>query len=154
MVTDCIFKFSLSLKELQVISGLLCARRIPEKSLNRLLLLLILKTSLRRCSMKKSDLENLANFTGKCLFLSHFLINLQAWGPEAFFKRDLNRCIFPAKFLRAPSVKTIFEPLLLYHQVILFTMHIKIKLTRSNQNPLKHIPWNFLEKMVNGLSSP
>ena len=48
---------------------------------------------------------------------------------EGFLKRDPNTCISPvkfAKFLRATSVKTICEPLLLHLQVIiLFTMHEK-----------------------------
>ena len=77
---------------------------------------------------KKRALENPANFTGKYLCWSLFLINLQAWGPEACLKRDSSTCIFPAKFvkfLRAPSVKTICEPLFLYFQVILFTIHVK-----------------------------
>ena len=55
-------------------------------------------------------------------------MNLQVFGPEAFLKRDSNTCIFPVKFekfLRAPSVKTICEPLHLYLQGILFTMHEK-----------------------------
>ena len=47
----------------------------------------------------------------------------------AFLKTASNTCIFPVKFaklLRAPSVKTICEPLLLHVQVmILFTMYEK-----------------------------
>ena len=51
---------------------------------------------------------------------------MQGWGP--FLNRDSSTCIFPAKldkFLRAPSVKSICKPLLLYLQVILFTIHVK-----------------------------
>ena len=77
-VSECIFKYSLSLRELQVIRDQLGVRGIPEKSLNRMLLLLVLKTSHRRCSVKKRALENLASFTGKYLCWSIFLINLQA----------------------------------------------------------------------------
>ena len=77
---------------------------------------------------KKRTLENLANFTGKYLFWSFFFLNLQAWEPEAFLKRDPDTYIFPlkfAKFLRAPILKYNCEPLLLYLQVILFTLHEK-----------------------------
>ena len=48
--------------------------------------------------------------------------------PEAFLKRDSNTGIFPvkfAKFLRAPILKCICEPLLLYLQAILLTIHGK-----------------------------
>ena len=93
LVRRYIFKFSLSLWELQVIRDLLCLRGISEKSLNRMLLLLILKTSRRKCSVKMLP-ENLANFTGKYLCWSLFLINLHTWGPKAFLKRDSNTCIF------------------------------------------------------------
>ena len=77
---------------------------------------------------KKRALENLANFTGKYLCWSLFLINLQAWGLESFLNRDSITCIFPAKFakfLRATSVKTICDSLPLYLQVILFTIYVK-----------------------------
>ena len=75
LVSECIFKYSLSLLELQVASH-------------------------RRCSVKKRAVENLANFTGKYLGWSLFLINLQAWRSEAFLKRDSSTCIFPAKFAK------------------------------------------------------
>ena len=55
-------------------------------------------------------------------------MNLQACRPDPFLKRVSNTCIFPVKFtkfLRAPILKYICEPLLLYIQVILFTMHEK-----------------------------
>ena len=48
--------------------------------------------------------------------------------PETFLKTDSNTGIFPvkfAKFLRAPILKYICEPLLLYLQVILLTIHEK-----------------------------
>ena len=62
------FQISLSLWELQVIRDWLCVRDIAETSLNRLLLLLILKSSHRVCSIEKGALKN---FTGK-----HFCWNL------------------------------------------------------------------------------
>ena len=77
-----------------MIRDLLCLRGITEKYLNRLLLLLILKNSHKRCSVKKSVLENLANFIGKYLCWSLFLINLQACEPEAFLKRGSNTMYF------------------------------------------------------------
>ena len=48
--------------------------------------------------------------------------------PETFLKRDSNTGIFPmkfAKFLRAPILEYICEPLLLYLQVTLLTIHEK-----------------------------
>ena len=87
LVSECIFKFNLLLWELQVIRDLLCVRGISEKSLSRLLQLLILKTSHRRCSVKKVLL--------KILPISHKTPVL-----EAFLKKDSNTCIFPVRFLR------------------------------------------------------
>ena len=49
---------------------------------------------------EKNAVENLANFTGKYISWSPYLINLQAWGPEAFLKRDSNTSIFPVKFAK------------------------------------------------------
>ena len=121
LLSEIIFIFSLSLWELQVIRGTLSVRGIPENSLNRLLLLYILKTSHRRCFVKNA-LKNLASFTGKSLCWSIFLINLQAYGPEGFLKRNTNTYISPVKFaqfLRAPSLKTIFQPLLPYQTCIM-----------------------------------
>ena len=119
LVSEYIFKFSLSLWGLQVIRDLLCLRGITEKSLNRMLLLLILRTSHRKCSVKRSAWKS-CQFHRKMPVLESFLTNLQAWGPEAFSKRDSNTCIFPvkfAKFLRAPILKYICKLLLLYLQV-------------------------------------
>ena len=48
--------------------------------------------------------------------------------PETFLKIDFNTGIFPvkfAKFLRAPILKYIFEPLLLCLQIILLTIREK-----------------------------
>ena len=62
------FQISLSFWELQVTRDSLGVRDIAETSLNRLLLLLILKSSHRVCSIEKGALKN---FTGK-----HFCWNL------------------------------------------------------------------------------
>ena len=51
------FQISLSLQELQVITDWLCVRDIAEKSLNRLLRLLILKSSHQSCSVEKGVLK-------------------------------------------------------------------------------------------------
>ena len=58
------FQISLLLWELQVISDWLCVRDITKTSFNRLLLLLILKSSHQSCSVEKGALKN---FTGKHL---------------------------------------------------------------------------------------
>ena len=77
---------------------------MAEKSLNTLLLLLILKSS----KFPRSLFNKVAGLRAQNLL-----------------KRDSNTRIFPvtfAKFLRAPIFKNIYEPLLMYRQVILFTM--------------------------------
>ena len=66
------FQISLLLWEVQVIRDLLCVRDIGETSFNRLLLLLILKSSHERCSIEKGVLKNFANFTEKHLCWSLF----------------------------------------------------------------------------------
>ena len=73
------FQISLSLRELQIIRDWLCVRDIAETSLNRLLLLLILKSSHRSCSVEKSILKN---FTEKRFCWSLFLIKLQGCRPS------------------------------------------------------------------------
>ena len=52
-------------------------RDIAEKSLNKLLLLFILKSSNRRWSVKRGVLKYFANFTGNHLCWSLFIIKLQ-----------------------------------------------------------------------------
>ena len=47
-----------------------------------------LKAAVCRCSANLGILENFANFTGKHLCWSLFLINLQAWSPATLLKRD------------------------------------------------------------------
>ena len=96
-------------------------KRFPWKIFEQIVTIACFKNKPLDAFCKRSALKILANFTGKYLYWRIFLINLQACGPEAFLKRDSNTCIFPVKFakcLRAPSVKTIYEPLLLYLQVI------------------------------------
>ena len=61
------FQISLPLRALLVIRDLLCLRDIDKKTLKRLLVLLILKCSYRRCTVEKSVLKYFANFTGKQL---------------------------------------------------------------------------------------
>ena len=52
---------------------------------------------------KKGVLKNFANFTGKHLRWSLFLIKLQAWGLVTLLKRDSNTIVLKfAKFLRTP----------------------------------------------------
>ena len=43
---------------------------------------------------KKGDLRNLTKFTGKHLCQSLFLIKLQAWGLQLYYKWDLNTGVF------------------------------------------------------------
>ena len=69
------------------------------------------RSSHRRCSVKKGVLKNFANFIGKHLCWSLFLIKLLA-----FIKKRLQHRCFPmkiAKFLRIPNLKSICERLLL-----------------------------------------
>ena len=107
------FQIRLLLWEMQVVRYFLCVRHTGEKSLNRLLDCY--------CSLswkqppeafrKKVALKNFANFTGKHLCWSLFLIKLQAQGP--FLKRDSNTGVFQSNF-RNSFEKSICEPLLLY----------------------------------------
>ena len=104
----------LSLWELQVIRDLFCVRNIAEKSLNRFLLLLILKSS--KFHRKTPVFESL---------FSKVPVPRQGL---TFLKRDSNKGIFPVKFakiLRTPILKNIYKPLLLYLQVISITIHEK-----------------------------
>ena len=69
-------------------SEICCAKVIAKKSLNRLLLLLILNSSYPRCTAEKDILKNFTNFTGKHMCWSLFKIKLQGWGPSTLVKRD------------------------------------------------------------------
>ena len=81
------FQSSLSLWELQVTRDWLYVRNIAETSLNRLLLILILKSSHRSYSVEKGILKN---FTGKHFSWSLFLIKLQAraWNTAVFHWKE------------------------------------------------------------------
>ena len=52
------------------------------------------KSSHRRYSLKKGVLKNFANFKGKQLCWSLYLMKLQTWRPAALLKRDSNTDIF------------------------------------------------------------
>ena len=72
------------------------------------------KSSHQKCSVKTRSLENFANFTGKYLRWSLFLIKFQAWGPENVFKKTTTDAFFTvkfAKFFRAPILEKICEQL-------------------------------------------
>ena len=47
-----------------------------------------------KCSVKKGVLKSFANFTGKHLCRSLFLIKLQAWRPKPLLKRNSNTGVF------------------------------------------------------------
>ena len=53
-----------------------------------------LKSSHRRCSIKKAVLKNLAILIEKYLCWSLFLINLQAYKPATLLQRDSNTGVF------------------------------------------------------------
>ena len=100
-----------------MIRDFLCVRDIAEISLTRLLLLLILKSS--KFHRKTPVLKSLSNNVA-----------------------GTNAGVFPVKFaksLRAPILKNICEPLLLYLQVILFTSHEKVTANEAQVEPLKDI---------------
>ena len=61
--------------------------------------LIITRSSHRGCSVKRVVLKNFANFTGKHLYWSLFLVTLQGLSPATFLKRDSNTG-FPAKFVK------------------------------------------------------
>ena len=68
----------------------------------------IIRSSHRRCSVKKAVLKKFADFTGKHLCWNLFLINFQT----NFIKKRLQYRCFPvkfAKFLRTPISKNICE---------------------------------------------
>ena len=96
------FQIILSLWELEI-----CYACIAEESLNILLLLLILKSSNQNWSVKKGALKRFRKFYWKPLVLD----SLQAC--NILQKRLWHRCIAVkfTKFLRAPFLKSICEPL-------------------------------------------
>ena len=77
----------------------------------------LFRSSHRSCSVKKAVLKNFANFTGKHLCWSLFLITLQVFRPAILLKKILLHWCFPmlfAKFLRTPSLQNIWERLFLF----------------------------------------
>ena len=64
---------------------------------------------------KKRRFRNFANFTGKHLCKSFFLIKLQAWGLRlaTFLKKKLWRRCFPMNFVRTPFLQNTSGWLLL-----------------------------------------
>ena len=79
-------------------SEISCARDIAKKakkSLNRLLQLLILKSSYPRCTIEKVFLKNFINLKGKRLSCCYFfLTKLQVWEPSTLLKRNSNAAVF------------------------------------------------------------
>ena len=82
-------------------------------------MLIIFRSSHRRCPVKKVVLEKFANITGKYLYWSQLLIKLHALGPASLFTKTFQHRCFPVKFaklLRILILKNICERLLLYFQ--------------------------------------
>ena len=73
-VSECIFKFSLSLGDKKFV----VRKRYPRKIFEQNVTVAYFKNQSSEVFCKKSALENLANFTGKYLCWSLFLMNLQA----------------------------------------------------------------------------
>ena len=110
-----------------MIRDFLCVRGIAEISSTRLLLLFILKSS--KFHRKTPVLKSLFNKVA----------GMKPGTSLTFLKRDSNTGVFPAKFLGAPILKNICEPLLLYLQVILFASHEKVTANEAQLEPLKDI---------------
>ena len=65
----------------------------------------LLRSSQRRCSVKKGVFRNFAKFTGKNLCQSLFFNKVAGLRPATLFKKRLRHRCFPVnfeKFLRAP----------------------------------------------------
>ena len=75
-------------------SEICCGRDIAKKSLNRLLVLLILQSSYPRCTVETGVLKHFTNFTGKHLCWSLFLVKLQGWGSSTLLKSNSNEAFF------------------------------------------------------------
>ena len=90
-----------------------------------LLLLLILKCSHQRPSVKKCTLKIFANFTGKHLCLSLFSIKLQARGPATFLKKDFNVGVFFSEISTDISKKNFWTSASVSSLAILFALHEK-----------------------------
>ena len=68
------------------------------------------RSSSSQIFFKKAVLKLFSNFTGKSLYWSFFLINLQAFRPAASLKRDFNKSVFCeiAKFFRTLFLTELF----------------------------------------------
>ena len=110
LVSECIFKLFCHCESLRWWQ--ICYACIAEKSLNRLLLLLILKSSNHRWSVKQGALKNFANLVGNHLCWSLLIIRSPE-GLQRSSKRLSHRYIAVkfTKFLRVPILKSICEPL-------------------------------------------
>ena len=109
-------------------SEICCARDIRKKPLDRLLLLLILKSSYSGCTVEKGTLKNFTNFTQETSVLESFLNKNEGVWAFNFIKKRFQRGCFSMKFanlFRTTILKNIWERLLLYLHVILFTRHEK-----------------------------
>ena len=96
----------------------------------------------RRCSVKKGVLNNFANFTGKHICRSHFLLKLQA--EDFYNKKRLQHWCFPVKcvkFIRTLILKNICKRL---------NISIIVKLEKKNIIPKQLYGWpkasNFIKK--------
>ena len=96
----------------------------------------------RRCSVKKGVLNNFANFTGKHICRSHFLLKLQA--EDFYNKKGLQHWCFPVKcikFIRTLILKNICKRL---------NISIIVKLEKKNIIPKQLYGWpkasNFIKK--------
>ena len=96
----------------------------------------------RRCSVKKGVLNNFANFTGKHICRSHFLLRLQA--EDFYNKKRLQHWCFPVKcvkFIRTLILKNICKRL---------NISIIVKLEKKNIIPKQLYGWpkasNFIKK--------
>ena len=78
----------------------------------------IIRSSHRRCSVKKGVLKNFTKFTGKHLFQSLLFNNVAGLMPATLLKNRLWRRCFPVNFvkiLRTPFLQNTSVRLLLYH---------------------------------------
>ena len=93
----------------------------------------LLRSSHRRCSVKKDVFKSLRKFTGKHLYWSHFLIKLQALGPATLLNSDYNRCFSVkfAKYLRTSILKNFCKRLLL----------LFLGFTKLNHNVFLWLSW-------------
>ena len=68
------------------------------------------RSSSSQIFFKIGVLKLFSNFTGKSLYWSFFLINLQAFRPAASLKRDFNKSVFCeiAKFFRTLFLTKLF----------------------------------------------